>query len=109
MRLLALLSCAVALSLSSTSPGLFFLFAAPRAAAASSVAHHDVCVVGAGAGGLQLARLLLNSRRDCIVFEREGVAGSFYTKFPVHRKLISLNKRNTGRPNTSEFNWRHDW
>jgi hypothetical protein len=68
----------------------------------------DVCIVGAGAGGLQLAQLLLNAGRDFVLLEREAQAGSFYAKFPVHRRLISLNKRNTGRDN-DEFNMRHDW
>ena len=34
--------------------------------------------------------------------------GSFFTKYPVHRTLISINKRNTGKSN-KEFNLRHDW
>jgi hypothetical protein len=68
----------------------------------------DTCIVGAGAGGLQLAQLLLNAGRDFVLLEREAEAGSFYAKFPVHRRLISLNKRNTGRDN-EEFNMRHDW
>lgn len=34
--------------------------------------------------------------------------GSFYLKYPRHRKLISINKRNTGKTN-KEFNMRHDW
>ena len=36
------------------------------------------------------------------------VIGSFYTNFPRHRQLISLNKRNTGEKNR-KFNLRHDW
>ena len=69
----------------------------------------DVCIVGAGAGGLQVGQMLENSGRDYVIFEREAAAGSFYSKFPIHRKMISLNKRNTGRDNSSEFNMRHDW
>lgn len=34
--------------------------------------------------------------------------GSFYLQYPRHRKLISINKRNTGKTN-KEFNMRHDW
>ena len=34
--------------------------------------------------------------------------GSFFNHYPRHRKLISLNKRNTGEIN-SDFNLRHDW
>ena len=36
------------------------------------------------------------------------LTGSFYLKYPRHRKLISINKRNTGKTN-KEFNMRHDW
>jgi len=35
-------------------------------------------------------------------------AASFFEKFPRHDKLISINKRHTGKKNT-EFNLRHDW
>ena len=35
-------------------------------------------------------------------------AGSFYLEYPRHRKLISINKRHTGKTN-KEFNMRHDW
>ena len=34
--------------------------------------------------------------------------GSFFRKYPRRRKLISLNKVNTGEKN-NEFNLRHDW
>ena len=34
--------------------------------------------------------------RDYVIIERAPNAGSFFEKNPVHRKLISLNKRNTG-------------
>lgn len=36
------------------------------------------------------------------------VLGNFFARYPRHRKLISINKRNTGRTN-KEFNMRHDW
>ena len=35
-------------------------------------------------------------------------AASFFQKYPRHDKLISINKRHTGKKNT-EFNLRHDW
>jgi hypothetical protein len=35
-------------------------------------------------------------------------AADFFRQFPRHRKLISINKQNTGRLNR-EFNFRHDW
>ena len=35
--------------------------------------------------------------------------GSFYRKYPIHRTLISINKRATSRGHPPEFNERHDW
>lgn len=64
--------------------------------------------VGAGPGGLQLGSALAKAGRSYAIFERELQAGSFFSKMPVHRKLISLNKRFTGRIDP-EFNLRHDW
>ncbi|KAM4722839.1 FAD-dependent oxidoreductase domain-containing protein 2 [Rhinophrynus dorsalis] len=69
---------------------------------------HDYCVLGAGPGGLQIARFLEDTDRDYLVLERNPVPGSFFLQYPRHRKLISINKRFTGRKN-SEFNLRHDW
>jgi len=34
--------------------------------------------------------------------------GNFFTVYPRHDKLISINKRHTGKTN-KEFNLRHDW
>ena len=87
---------------------LLGLLAAAAGADGDGTNKVDTCIVGAGAGGLQLAQLLLNAGRDFVLLEREAEAGSFYSRFPVHRRLISLNKRNTGRDN-AEFNMRHDW
>lgn len=70
--------------------------------------HRDYCVLGAGPAGLQMAALLHRAGRDYEVFERESAPGSFFTRYPRHRKLISINKRHTGKAN-AEFNLRHDW
>ncbi|XP_062607812.1 FAD-dependent oxidoreductase domain-containing protein 2-like [Saccostrea cucullata] len=83
-----------------------FLFI-PIIIATSSI-HHDYCVIGAGPSGLQIGYFLHQKNRDYIIFERNNVSGSFYVKYPRHRKLISINKRNTGKTN-KEFNLRHDW
>ncbi|KAM9324489.1 FAD-dependent oxidoreductase domain-containing protein 2, partial [Gastrophryne carolinensis] len=74
----------------------------------SKLLTHDYCVLGAGPGGLQIARFLKESGRDYLVFERNSGPGSFFLHFPRHRKLISINKQFTGRKNI-EFNLRHDW
>lgn len=73
----------------------------PAAAAAEGTggSRHRYCIVGAGPGGLQLGQFLLNKQRDYVIFERSQGPGSFFERFPIHRQLISLNKRHTGRDN----------
>jgi len=77
-------------------------------AKSSGEVFHEYCVVGAGPGGLQIGFYLERAGRDYVIFERDGLAGAFYAKYPRHRKLISINKRHTGKSN-KEFNMRHDW
>ena len=69
---------------------------------------HDYCILGAGPGGLQVGHLMLKRGWDYITLERNARPGSFFESYPVHRQLISLNKRYTGRQ-SKEFNLRHDW
>lgn len=45
---------------------------------------------------------------DYVLFERSGIVGSFSAKYPIHRRLISINKQYTGKGNP-QFNQRHDW
>lgn len=47
--------------------------------------------------------------RDYIIFERNSHAGSFFEKFPRHRRLISLNKRSVRDGRAADFAFRHDW
>uniref|UniRef100_H2T202 FAD-dependent oxidoreductase domain containing 2 n=1 Tax=Takifugu rubripes TaxID=31033 RepID=H2T202_TAKRU len=68
----------------------------------------DYCVIGAGPAGLQMGYFLSKAKRDYIILERNTGPASFFRKYPRHRKLISINKVNTGRQNY-EFNLRHDW
>ena len=72
------------------------------------LATHDYCIVGAGPGGLQLGHYLQQAGRSYMIFERQVQPGAFFSRFPIHRDLISMNKRHTGRDN-KEFNQRHDW
>ncbi|XP_062874938.1 FAD-dependent oxidoreductase domain-containing protein 2 [Trichomycterus rosablanca] len=74
----------------------------------NSIHHYDYCVLGAGPAGLQMGYFLSQSQRDYIILERNSGPGSFFQKYPRHRKLISINKIYTGRQNR-EFNLRHDW
>nr|XP_034984178.1 FAD-dependent oxidoreductase domain-containing protein 2 [Zootoca vivipara]XP_034984179.1 FAD-dependent oxidoreductase domain-containing protein 2 [Zootoca vivipara] len=75
---------------------------------ATGALYHDYCVIGAGPAGLQMAYFLQHAGRDYVVFERSCAPGGFFALYPRHRKLISVNKRYTGKSN-SEFNLRHDW
>lgn len=54
----------------------------------SSTFLHDI--------GMQLGQLMLGDGMDYKIFEKSAEPGSFYKTYPVHRKLISLNKRFTG-------------
>lgn len=74
----------------------------------ASPIYHEYCVIGAGPAGLQTAYFLQESNRDYIVFERANKTGAFFSHYPRHRNLISVNKRFTGEIN-EEFNMRHDW
>ncbi|XP_037591004.1 FAD-dependent oxidoreductase domain-containing protein 2 [Cebus imitator] len=89
-----------------SSPGLLLVIALHPALSVPT--HRDYCVLGAGPAGLQMAYFLQRAGRDYAVFERTQRPGSFFTRYPRHRKLISINKRYTGNAN-SEFNLRHDW
>ena len=84
------------------------LLIAPPALADGSNGGYDTCIIGAGPGGLQLGQYLQTAGRNYATFERGAGAGSFFERFPIHRQLISVNKRNTGRDNPT-FNMRHDW
>ncbi|XP_017516805.3 FAD-dependent oxidoreductase domain-containing protein 2 isoform X2 [Manis javanica] len=79
-----------------------------RPSKALALRHRDYCVLGAGPAGLQMAYFLHQAGRDYVVFERAPGPGSFFTRYPRHRKLLSINKRYTGKAN-AEFNLRHDW
>lgn len=55
-----------------------------------------------------MGHFLSKAKRGYIILERNSCPGSFFNKYPRHRKLISINKIHTGRQNR-EFNLRHDW
>lgn len=70
--------------------------------------YFDYIIVGSGPAGLQSAYFLKKYNKKYIILERDSEVGSFFKKYPIHRKLISINKVHTGKSD-KEFNLRHDW
>lgn len=70
--------------------------------------HYKYIIIGAGAGGLQMAYFLQNANLDYIILEKNNNAAAFFSKYPIHRKLISINKKYNFFEE-EEFNLRHDW
>jgi len=71
--------------------------------------HHKYVIVGAGPGGLQIGHFLQSAGRDYVILDKHDAAGSFFLRYPRWRQLISINKPNTGRSDSFDFNSRHDW
>lgn len=67
-----------------------------------------VIIIGAGPGGLQLAYYLQKSNIDYVIIEKADIPGHFFKKFPIHKKLISINKVHTGFDD-AEVKMRFDW
>ncbi|WP_367127340.1 NAD(P)-binding domain-containing protein [Saccharothrix sp. HUAS TT1] len=74
----------------------------------SSEVSTECLVIGAGPAGLQASYLLSRAGRDHLVLEAGDVPGAFFTRFPRHRTLISINKPITGWDDP-ELNLRTDW
>ncbi|NUT90515.1 MAG: NAD(P)-binding domain-containing protein [Saccharothrix sp.] len=68
----------------------------------------ECLVIGAGPAGLQASYLLTRAGRDHLVLEAGAAPGTFFTRFPRHRRLISINKPITGWDDP-ELNLRVDW
>ncbi|SHN05822.1 NAD(P)-binding domain-containing protein [Actinacidiphila paucisporea] len=67
----------------------------------------DYLVVGGGPAGIQAAYFLERAGRDYLLLEA-GEVGTFFTRFPRHRTLISINKVHTGWDDP-ELKLRTDW
>jgi thioredoxin reductase len=74
----------------------------------SSEVSTDCLIIGAGPAGLQASYLLSRAGRDHLVLEAGDGPGTYFTRFPRHRTLISINKPNTGWDDP-ELNLRTDW
>ncbi len=68
----------------------------------------DCLVIGAGPAGLQLGSFLKRAGRDYLILEAGRAPGTFFGRFPRHRRLISINKPHTGWDDP-ELNLRMDW
>ncbi|MFI6044614.1 NAD(P)-binding domain-containing protein [Nocardia sp. NPDC051321] len=68
----------------------------------------DYLVIGAGPAGLQMGHHLQQASRDYLIVEAGPAAGTFFSRFPRHRQLISINKVHTGWDDP-ELNLRMDW
>ena len=68
----------------------------------------DYIIVGAGPAGLQMAYFLEQAGRSYLILEASDRVGSFFCKYPRHRDLLSINKREN-RYSEPEYNLRHDW
>ncbi|WP_327286813.1 NAD(P)-binding domain-containing protein [Streptomyces sp. NBC_01198] len=68
----------------------------------------DYLVLGGGPAGIQAAYFLERSGRNYLLVEAGEAPGTFFTKFPRHRTLISINKVHTGWDDP-ELNLRTDW
>ena len=69
---------------------------------------HDYIILGGGPAGVQMGYFLETAGRDYLILEREDQVGSFFTKFPRHRRLNSINKRFNWF-DEADFNLRFDW
>ncbi|GLI94550.1 NAD(P)-binding domain-containing protein [Methylocystis echinoides] len=74
----------------------------------TAISTYEYCIVGAGPGGLQLAYYLQKKGFDYVVLEASGAPGAFFSRFPRHRRLISINKTHTGIDDP-DTNLRWDW
>ena len=69
---------------------------------------YEYIIIGSGPAGLQAGYFLEKYKKKYVILEKSSNVGDFFKKYPIHRKLISINKVYTGTDN-KEFNLRHDW
>lgn len=70
--------------------------------------HVKYLIIGAGPAGLQMGYFMEKEKQDYLIVERNAEVCSFFKRYPIHRKLISINKKYNFFTE-EEYNWRHDW
>jgi thioredoxin reductase len=70
--------------------------------------YHEYIILGAGPAGLQMGYFMEQAGHDYLMIEGNSCAASFFTQYPRHGTLISLNKCHNWFEE-KEFNLRHDW
>lgn len=65
-------------------------------------------IIGGGPAGLQLSYFLQKAGSDYVTLEREDAPGHFFSRYPRHRRLISINKVHT-QSQDPEIKLRWDW
>lgn len=65
----------------------------------------DYLIIGAGGSGIQMALFLQKYGHSYTILEKESVAGSFWTKYPVHGELISVNKWTRNETQRLRYDW----
>lgn len=77
--------------------------------------NYDLIIVGCGPAAIQMAVRLeelgnrFKKHVNYLIIERNSIAGSTFSQYPVHGRLISNNKLYTGTPRESEYSERFDW
>ncbi|MDH3605016.1 MAG: NAD(P)-binding domain-containing protein, partial [Candidatus Tectomicrobia bacterium] len=70
--------------------------------------HFTYLIIGGGPAGLQMGYFLQKHGASYVILERADKAGSFFTQYPRHRKLLSINKVYTGYTDI-DSRLRYDW
>ena len=68
----------------------------PANAECTEGAVYDFCIIGAGPGGLQAAYFMQRLDMNYVVLESGPAPGTFFTRYPRHRQLLSVNKVHIG-------------